>query len=72
MNGQIDYKQRDTEKIVAFLKDRDRVNVEDIITGSGAEKLRVYPILAELSFAGRIRVVEEGKLGEPLVVAMSL
>ena len=62
-----DYKKEDTAKIAAYLHNRhdEEVLVEDIMLNSGAEKLRVYPILFELEQEGRIEVAEREELGAP-------
>ena len=44
--------------------------MQDIITHSGAEKLRVYSILFELEQEGRIEVTEREELGAPKVVCL--
>ena len=66
----MDYKQRDTERIVSYLKKHPGgVEVDSIIAHSGADKLRVYPALFELEQAGKIKVLEQEELGAPAKVA---
>ncbi len=43
--------------------------MEDVLKESGAEPLRVYSILFEENFAGRIAYVEVGPLGDPVSVS---
>lgn len=57
-------------RIVGFLKGRNGVGVKDILALSGAEKLRVYPILFELEQEGMIKVVRRKGLGVPDVVVL--
>ena len=65
----MDYKQRDTERIISYLKAYPQgVTVEDVIAHSGAERLRVYPALFELEQAGLLEVMEREELGAPAKV----
>lgn len=57
-------KGKDVAAIVKFLQSRNAVEVEEILAHSGAEKLRVYPILFELEQEGKIEVTEREPLGE--------
>lgn len=68
--GRINYKQIDRMRIVGFLKGRNGVGVKDILALSGAEKLRVYPILFELEQEGMIKVIRRKGLGVPDVVVL--
>lgn len=62
----INYKEKDRENILAYLRGQAGiVAVSDVITHSGAERLRVYPILFEEIQAGTIQVLEEEVLGAP-------
>lgn len=56
-------KERDTAAIVNYLQDKKAVLVDDIIKESGAEKLRVYPILFELEQGHIIEVTKRAPLG---------
>lgn len=56
---QANYKQQDLNKILSYLKENSISSVDAIIQESGAEPLRVYPILFELIQERVIRVVEE-------------
>ena len=58
------YKIFDTQAIVAYLEQAGGVvAVADIIEHSGANRLRVYPILMELYLEERLEVVEQTDLG---------
>lgn len=66
---EINYKLLDTRKIISYIQSSsNRINVEDIILYSGADKLRVYPALFELEQEGIIDVLEREELGAPTVV----
>lgn len=67
----VNHKQTDRMRIVGFLKGRNGVHVKDILAFSGAEKLRVYPILFELEQEGLVRVVRRKGLGVPDVVVLT-
>ena len=65
----INYKAIDRERILSFIASQGGMaSVIDIMEQSGAEKLRVYPILMEESLAGRLMYVEEEEYGSPKVV----
>ncbi len=64
-------KEIDREKITGFIATNGgECLVEDVLRESGAEPLRVYPILFEESLAGRIVYVEVGPLGDPVAVRL--
>ena len=65
---QANYKQQDINKILSYLKENSISSVDAIIQESGAEPLRVYPILFELIQEKVIRVVEETGWGAPMRV----
>lgn len=68
-NMEISYKHSDTRKIISYIQSSpNKINVEDIIQDSGADKLRVYPALFELEQEGFIEVLEREELGAPTVV----
>lgn len=62
------YKLKDIEAMMAYMKGKEYVNVEDMIRESGAEELRVYPIIAELSAKGVIEIVERDKMGAAITI----
>lgn len=67
----MDYKQQSTHLILHYLKTAGcTVPVQDIIAHSGAERLRVYPILFELEQEGWVEVTEREELGAPKVVRL--
>ena len=57
-------------KVLLFMKGRAEVYVSDIIEHSGAEALRVYPIILEELQKGRVKVIKEDSLGAPVIVTM--
>ena len=67
---QANYKQQDFNKILSYLKENSISSVDAIIQESGAEPLRVYPILFELLQEKVIRVVEETGWGAPVRVEL--
>lgn len=64
------YKATDTLRIIEYIStfSTKKVQVEDIIQNSGADKLRIYPALFELEQCGFLEVVKREKLGAPLIV----
>ena len=66
-----DYKEQDSKKIIDYLASRGcEVSVDTLIAESGADKMRVYPILFEETQARHIQVIELSKLGAPEKVAL--
>lgn len=63
-------KEQDRKKILDFMKGRAEVMVYDIMNNSGADQLRVYPILFEEEMKGRIRVIKMGPMGAPVIVTL--
>lgn len=60
----MDNKEIDRKKIMDFIATHgSEVSVEEIIAQSGADKLRVYPILFEEELVDRIEVLERARLG---------
>ena len=70
INSEINYKEYDRKLILEYLKGKAEVHVDDIIANSGADKLRVYPILFEEVMDGFIVVVKENKYGSPIIVSL--
>lgn len=68
----MDYKEKDTVAIVNYMQGKKTVNVEDIIAESGAEKLRVYPILFELEQNHVVEVLEREPMGAAKVVKLCM
>ena len=65
------YKDQDRKKILEFMKGKAEVYVEDIERRSGAEKLRIFPILFEGEMQGYIKVITRSGLGTPEIVALA-
>lgn len=66
----MDYKQQDRDKILSYLQAYPISTVDAIIQESGAERLRVYPILFELNQEKKIRILEESEWGAPVKVEL--
>lgn len=67
----MDYKAQDRKSIIDYLSSvGGPVAVSDIAANSGADKLRVYPILFELQMEGIVRVIEAEQLGAPSVIEL--
>lgn len=58
-------KQLDRERILVYLANKGCVEVDELIEKSVADKLRIYPLLAELVIEKRIRVLKETGWGAP-------
>ena len=67
----MNYKQQDRDKILSYLQTHSVSTVDDIVNQSGAERLRVYPILFELRQEKIIQILEESEWGAPVKVAPS-
>ena len=66
----MNYKQQDRDKILSYLQTHSVSTVDSIIKESGAERLRVYPILFELRQENIIQILEESDWGVPVKVAL--
>lgn len=67
----MDYKEKDRKNIINYILGQGGVcSVEDIITNSGAEKLRVYPILFEEQQFGHVQFVKETLFGAPEIIKL--
>lgn len=63
------FKELDRKKIMDYVATRQGdVAVDQIIAESGAEKVRVYPILFEEVQAGHLEVEASEPMGAPKVV----
>lgn len=71
---EINYKELDRKAILSYLSSHEGTEVEvaKIIAESGANKLRVYPILIELSLEGVIKVTHQSDMGTPEKVMLYL
>ena len=68
---EMDYKEIDRKSILEYIeKQGGQCPVQDIIKNSGAEKLRVYPILFEEVQSARLTVLEEESFGSPKIVKL--
>ena len=68
---EMDYKEIDRKSILEYIeKQGGKCPVQDIIKNSGAEKLRVYPILFEEVQSARLTVLEEESFGSPKIVKL--
>lgn len=63
-------KLEDRKKILAYLEDKKQVSVEELLANSGAERLRVYPLLFELTQEKIIQVLKESDLGAPKIICL--
>ena len=62
----MNYKSLDIQKIQCAVRScPEGLAVVDLITRSGAEPLRVYPILFELEQSGWLEVTERSEWGAP-------
>ena len=60
------YKQQDRERILSFISNQGgSALVEAIMERSGAEPMRVYPLLFELRQEGLLAYEEEEEYGSP-------
>ena len=66
----MNYKQQDRDKILIYLHAHPVSRVEAVIQESGAERLRIYPILFELSQESVIRILEISEWGAAIKVEL--
>ena len=72
METALNYKDRDKRLITGYMtRVGDSVEVTDILEKSGAERMRVYPIIQEMILEGQIEVIETEELGAPKAVKFS-
>ena len=64
------YKQLDRNRVLLYLKEHRVSTVDAIVKESGAEPLRIYPLLFELAQEKIIRIVEASAWGAPLKVEL--
>ncbi len=67
---EINYKEIDRKAVLEYMKGKAEVHVDDIIANSGAERLRVYPILFEEERSGYVVVVKANQWGAPEIVSL--
>lgn len=75
VGGRKDYdegslKEQDRKRLLDYMKGKAEVHVDDLLENSGADRLRVYPILAEETEAGFVVTVKETGWGTPEIVAL--
>ncbi len=63
-------KEAARKAILEYMKGKAEVHVDDIIANSGAERLRVYPILFEEERSGYVVVVKATRWGAPEIVSL--
>ena len=66
------YKQLDRNRVLLYLKEHRMSTVDAIVEESGAEPLRIYPLLFELAQERVIRIVDENAWGTPLKVELTM
>ena len=70
--GEDSYKSQDRERILSFISSQGgSALVEAIIERSGAEPMRVYPLLFELRQEGLLTYEEEEAYGSPKRVRLT-
>ena len=70
--GEDSYKQQDRERILSFISCQGgSALVEAIMERSGAEPMRVYPLLFELRQEGLLAYEEEEEYGSPKRVRLT-
>ena len=68
---EMDYKEIDRKSILEYIeKQGGQCPVQDIIKNSGAEKLRVYPILFEEVHSARLTALQQESFGSPKIVKL--
>lgn len=67
----VNYKELDRKRILEYVKGKAEVYVSDIIENSGAEKLRVYPIIFEEMLAGYMIAITSDVWGIPTIVTLN-
>ena len=65
----MDYAKIDQDKILSYLESNGgSASVDKIIMESGAESLRVYPLIYRLKAANILRITEYNTMGAPITV----
>lgn len=63
--------QSDAQRILNFLKVQGgEASVSEVIASSGAEKLRVYPLIQRMMLSGDISITEVDAWGSPVRIAL--
>lgn len=63
-------KEQDRKRVLEYMKGKVEVHVDDLTENSGADRLRIFPILTEEIQAGFIVVVKTTGWGAPEIVAL--
>lgn len=72
MENETDYNKLDHDRIIEYMRQNNGVaDVADLITDSGANRLRIYPLLAQMSLDKEIVIEEESFWGAPVKVRLS-
>lgn len=66
----MNHKLQDRQRILSFLEAHPVTTVEAITRESGANRLRIHPLLFELAQENIIQVVEESGWGAPTAVKL--
>lgn len=67
----IDYAEKDRMKILEYIrKHGNSCSVAELIEKSGAERLRVYPLIARLSIEGNLKITKFDSWGSPVTVLL--
>jgi len=66
----MNHKLQDRQRILSFLEAHPVTTVETITRESGANRLRIHPLLFELAQENIIQVVEESEWGAPTAVKL--
>ena len=70
--GEDSYKRQDRERILSFISCQGgSALVEEVMEQSGAEPMRVYPLLFELRQEGLLAYEEEEEYGSPKRVRLT-
>ena len=70
--GEDSYKRQDRERILSFISCQGgSALVEEVMEQSGAEPLRIYPLLFELRQEGLLAYEEEEEYGSPKRVRLT-
>lgn len=67
----VNYKEQDRKRILEYVKGKAEVYVSDIVENSGAEKLRVYPIIFEEMLDGYMIAITSDAWGIPTIVSLN-
>jgi UDP-GlcNAc:undecaprenyl-phosphate/decaprenyl-phosphate GlcNAc-1-phosphate transferase len=66
----LNFKEKDRRLILGYMKGKAEVHVDDLMANSGAESLRVYPLIFEEEMVGNVVIVKANPWGSPEIVAL--